>query len=242
MRKLLHPLYALYQICFAWWAGILLAALASLAIGFFGGILKIKNGDYWPAVIWCRLTCWVFLIPVKVVDREKYVEKDQSYVFVANHQGTFDIFVMYGYVMRNFKWMIKDSLRKIPLLGKACEMTDHIYVNRTSPQKDIFRKAINIIRSGKCMAIFPEGTRCRDGKLGAFKKGAFAVANMTQVPVIPVTIQGSYDIMPVGAHFLHWSPVTLTFHAPIKGEGRGSENVDYLMEKSREAIAKTLGE
>lgn len=242
LRKLLHPLYVIYQVCFAWWAALLLVTLASIVIMIFGGYFKIKGADHWPAVIWCRLTCWVFLIPVKVVDREKYVEKGKNYIFAANHQGMFDIFIMYGYVAKRFKWFMKDTLRKVPLLGKACAMTDHIYVNRTTPQKDIFRKAIKIIKNGDSIGIFPEGTRCKNGKLGRFKKGAFVVANMTQAPVIPVSIQGSYDIMPVGGYFFHWSPVILTFHAPIVGESRGSENVEYLMEKSREAIARTLGE
>ena len=62
MRKLLHPLYVLYQFVFAIWAGIFLTMLASLIIWFFGGILKIKNADYYPAIVWCRLMCIVFLI------------------------------------------------------------------------------------------------------------------------------------------------------------------------------------
>jgi 1-acyl-sn-glycerol-3-phosphate acyltransferase len=107
MRKILHPFYVIYQLCFALWAGILLTFLASCAIWFFGGVLKLKNGDYYPAVIWCRLMCYVFLIPVKIVGREENVEKDKNYVFVANHQGMFDIFILYGYIVKNFKWMMK---------------------------------------------------------------------------------------------------------------------------------------
>lgn len=242
LRKILHPFYVIYQVLFAWWVAILLTAITSLLILLFGRYLKIKNGDYYPAVVWCRLTCWLFFIPVKVVDRNKYVEKDKNYIFVANHQGMFDILAMYGYVMKNFKWIMKDALRKVPLLGKACYETGHVFVNRTTPQKDLLRKSINILKSGKSMSIFAEGTRCDDGKLGPFKKGAFVIANMTQKPIIPVTIQGSYDILPKGCRFIHWSPITLTFHAPIECKGRDSENVEYLMRETRAAIAKTLGE
>lgn len=242
LRKILHPLYVLYQVLFAWWIALLLAALAAIFISLFGHYLKIKNGDHTPAVIWCKLTCWVFLIPVKVVDRNKYVKKDQTYIFAANHQGMFDIFVMYGYVMKRFKWIMKDTLRKMPLLGKACEQTGHIYVNRTTPQKDLLRRSISTLKSGTSMGIFPEGTRCDNGKLGRFKKGAFVIANMAQTPIIPVSIQGSYDILPKGCRCLHWSPVTLTFHAPIECKGRDSENVEYMMRETRAAIARTLGE
>ena len=242
MRKILHPFYVIYQLCFALWAGILLTFLASCAIWFFGGVLKLKNGDYYPAVIWCRLMCYVFLIPVKIVGREENVEKDKNYVFVANHQGMFDIFILYGYIMKNFKWMIKKQLRKVPMLGLACEKTDHIFVDRTTPQKDILRKSLNVLKSGKSMAIFAEGTRTDNGKLGKFKKGAFAVANLAQKPIVPIAIQGAYDILPKGCWCAHWSPVTVTFHKPIECIGRDSENVEYLLTESRAAIAKTLGE
>lgn len=242
MRKILHPFYVIYQLCFALWAGILLTFLASCAIWFFGGVLKLKNGDYYPAVIWCRLMCYVFLIPVKIVGREENVEKDKNYVFVANHQGMFDIFILYGYIMKNFKWMIKKQLRKVPMLGLACEKTDHIFVDRTTPQKDILRKSLNVLKSGKSMAIFAEGTRTDNGKLGTFKKGAFAVANLAQKPIVPIAIQGAYDILPKGCWCAHWSPVTVTFHKPIECIGRDSKNVEYLLTESRAAIAKTLGE
>lgn len=241
MRKILHPLYALYQICFAWWVGLLATAITSLVILIFGHYLKIKNGDYYPALVWCRFMCLLFFIPVKVKGREN-VDYSKNHVFVANHQGMFDIFVLYGYINQNFKWMMKDSLRKVPLLGVACEKTDHIFVNRTTPQKDLFRKAQKIIAGGKSMTIFAEGTRSDNGKLGRFKKGAFVVAGLTRADVIPIAIEGSYDILPKGSIFVHWSPVTVTFHKPIEAKGKGSEAVDYLLEETRAAIAKTLGE
>lgn len=242
MRKILHPLYALYQILFAWWVGIIATAITSILIWFFGGILKIKNGDFYPAWVWCRFMCLLFFIPVKVVGREENVRKDKNYIFVANHQGMFDIFLLYAFINKNFKWMMKDSLRKVPLLGVACYKTDHIFVNRTTPQKDIFRKAQKIIKSGLSMSIFAEGTRSDNGKLGRFKKGAFVVANLTQTEIVPIAIDGAYDILPKNCFFAHWSPVTLTFHKPIECQGRGSENVDYLLEETRSVIAKTLRE
>ena len=240
LRKILHPLYILYQVLFAWWAALIVVTITAIIISLFGYRFKIKNADHTPAVIWCRLTCWIFLIPVKVVDRDKYVKKDQNYIFVANHQGMFDVFIMYGYVCKRFKWIMKDTLRKMPLLGRACEQTGHIFVNRSTPQKDLLRKSISILKSGTSMGIFPEGTRCRNGKMNKFKKGAFVIANMTQVPVIPITIDGSYDILPKGCKCLHWSPVTLTFHAPIVCQGRDAENVERMMEEAESVIANTL--
>jgi 1-acyl-sn-glycerol-3-phosphate acyltransferase len=130
----------------------------------------------------------------------------------------------------------------MPLLGKACYDTGHIFVNRETPQKDLLRNSIKILKSGASLGIFPEGTRCRNGKMGKFKKGAFVIANMAQKPVLPITIDGAYNILPKGCKCIHWSPVTLTFHAPVECKGRDSENVDYMMRETRAAIAKTLGE
>ncbi|MBR2319141.1 MAG: 1-acyl-sn-glycerol-3-phosphate acyltransferase [Bacteroidaceae bacterium] len=241
LRKILHPLYVLYQVLFAWWAFILLTIITSIIVIVFGAWLKIKNADHYPAVIWCRLSCWIFLIPVKVVDRDKFVKKDKNYIFVANHQGMFDVITLYAYVLKNYKWIMKDSLRKVPFMGAACAMTEHIFVNRTTPQKDMLRKAINVLKSGKSLTVFAEGTRCLNGKLGRFKKGAFVIANMTQKPIIPITIEGSYDLLPKGCWCLHWSKVTLTFHEEIKCQGRDTENVEYLMRTTRNVIAKDLG-
>lgn len=242
MRKILHPLYVLYQVLFAWWAGILITALTAGIIWIFGGVLKIKNADFYPGWVWCRLMCILFLIPVKVVGRKENVEKDKNYVFVANHQGMFDIFILYAHINKNFKWMMKDALRKVPLLGIACEKTDHVYINRTTPQKDILRKSLKVLKEGKSMTIFAEGTRSNDGRLGRFKKGAFAVANLAQKPVVPIAIDGAYEILPKNTKVVHWAPVTVTFHKPIECIGRNSDNVDYLLDQTRAAIAKTLGE
>ena len=68
LRKILHPFYVLYQVLFAWWIALIVVAITAILISLLGHHLKIKNGDHTPAVIWCKLTCWIFLIPVKVVD------------------------------------------------------------------------------------------------------------------------------------------------------------------------------
>ncbi len=241
MRKILFPLYVLYQVCFAWWIGIIATMITSILILVFGKYIPVKNGDYYPALVWCRFMCLLFLIPVKVKGREN-VDYSKNHIFVANHQSMFDIFALYGYINQNFKWMMKDALRKVPILGKACAETDHIYVNRTTPQKDILRKAQSILKSGKSMTIFAEGTRTATGKLGRFKKGAFVVASLTRSDIIPIAIEGSYDIMPKDAIFMRWSPITVTFHKPIELQGKGSDAVDNLMAETRSVIAKTLGE
>ena len=234
-------LYKIYACCIATPLFILATVIVSLIVAIAAILGDSKYLGYYVPKAWGHFTCWIYFLKVEVKGRE-YIDKNQSYVFLANHQGYLDILLVYGYLGHNFKWMMKKSLRKVPMLGLACEKTDHVFVDRTTPQKDILRKSLNILKSGKSMAIFAEGTRSDNGKLGVFKKGAFVVANMAQKSIIPISIQGAYDILPKGCWCAHWSPVTLTFHEPIECKGRDSENVEYLMRETRAAIAKTLGE
>lgn len=240
MKKILRHFYLLYQLIAYPLAGIA-SALTGISISLFGKYIPIKGGDYWPAVIWSKFMIRIFLLPMTVVGREK-LDPNKNYIFIANHQGSWDIFMMFGYIGRNFKWMMKDSLRKMPFIGQACYDTGHIFVNRDAPQKEIFVKAVKTIKKGTAMGIFAEGTRTRNGRLGKFKKGAFVIADMTQVEVVPIAIQGSYDLLPKKGIFMNWSPLKLTILDPIKPIGKGKENVEYLMTESRAAIAKALGE
>ena len=207
----------------------------------FGKYVHVKGGDYYPAVLWAKFMIRIFLLPMKVVGLEN-LEPDKKYIFVANHQGFWDVFMMFGYLGHNFKWMMKDSLRKMPFVGKGCYDTGHIFVNRESPQKEIFVKAIRILKSGTSLGIFAEGTRTDTGRLGEFKKGAFAIADMTQVEVVPLAIEGSFKLLPKKAFFMNWTPLKITIMKPLAPIGKGKENVEYLMNESRSAIAKALGE
>ena len=215
--------------------------LTGLSMTLFGKYVHVKGGDYYPAVLWAKFMIRIFLLPIKVVGLEN-LEPDKKYIFVANHQGFWDVFMMFGYLGHNFKWMMKDSLRKMPFVGKGCYDTGHIFVNRESPQKEIFVKAIRILKSGTSLGIFAEGTRTDTGRLGEFKKGAFAIADMTQVEVVPLAIEGSFKLLPKKAIFMNWTPLKITIMKPLAPIGKGKENVEYLMTESRSAIAKALGE
>ena len=123
-------LYYIYQICIAVPLFLVLTILTAL-VTIIGSLLGGAHiWGYYPGKIWSQLTCYLLLIPVHVVGREK-LHKHTSYVFVPNHQGAFDIFLIYGFLGRNFKWMMKKSLRKIPFVGKACESAGHIFVERS---------------------------------------------------------------------------------------------------------------
>ena len=111
-------LYRLYQLVVCLPILLLASVLTSLTT-VLGCMLG--NGHFWgyyPGKCWAWLWVRILLLPVKVEGRE-HLKKNQSYVFVANHQGAFDIFLIYGFLGRNFKWMMKKGLRKVPLIGIA---------------------------------------------------------------------------------------------------------------------------
>ena len=159
-------LYNIYQICFALPVLLVLTVLTAL-VTIIGSLLGGAHfWGYYPGKIWSQLICYLLLIPVKINGREK-LHKRTSYVFVPNHQGSFDIFLIYGFLGRNFKWMMKKSLRKIPFVGKACESAGHIFVDRSSPKKVLatMRQAEASLKDGVSLVVFPEGARTFTGHM-----------------------------------------------------------------------------
>ena len=236
-------IYYAYQLCIALPIGIVVTILAALltAIG-----CSLGGGHFWgyyPAHLWARIVLFLLLIPVKVEGREN-LEARQSYVFVANHQGAFDIFLIYGYLNRNFKWMMKYQLRRIPLVGWACAKARHIFVDKRGPKKIMatYQAARQTLQGGTSVTVFPEGARSFTGHMGSFKRGAFALADELQLPVVPLTINGSFNILPRqrGVTFVTWHRLSLTIHAPIYPVGQGSDNIEATKNQAYDSVMSAL--
>ena len=216
-------LYRLYQLLIALPIIIIATTLTAIVtiIGCTFG--KARTWGYYPAMVWSRLMCWVMLLPVKVEGRE-LLDKKQSYVFVANHQGSYDIFLIYGFLGRSFRWMMKKSLRNIPLVGKACESAGHIFVDKSGPKAihKTYEQGRKVLQNGVSLVVFPEGARTFTGHMAKFRRGAFGLADELQLPVVPVTIDGSFDVLPrqKGLNFVTWHRLRLVIHAPLSPESR----------------------
>ena len=163
---------------------------------------------------------------------------------MANHQGAFDIFLVYGYLNRNFKWMMKYQLRQIPVVGYTCAKAHHIFVDKRGPKKikASYDAARETLKDGISLTVFPEGARTFTGHMGVFKRGAFALADELQLPVVPLTINGSFDIMPRmrDMHFANWHPLTLTIHQPIYPVGQGPENIEAIKNQAYDAVMSAI--
>lgn len=236
-------IYHIYQLCIA--APLIIVATILCALTTIIGCTlgKPRFWGYWPGRVWSIVVCRLLLLPIEVEGREK-LDKKSSYVFVANHQGAMDIFLIYGFLGRNFKWMMKKSLKEIPLVGYACQKAGFVFIDRKNPRTTIesIQQARNILTHGMSLMVFPEGTRTFDGYMQPFNKGAFFLADKLHLPVVPITIDGSYDVLPrnKGVGFVARHKMRLVIHDIIPPMKRGADNMSELSRKSFDAINSAL--
>lgn len=213
MKLLLYRIFQLFVTLPVVVATTVVTGLITIIGSWCGGS---RWWGYWPAHAWARICLAACLVRVKVRGRGN-IDPSTSYVFVANHQGAFDIFAIYGYLNHNFKWMMKKGLLKFPVIGASCAAAGHIFVDNSSPAaiRRTMGKAERTLSGGMSLVVFPEGSRTFTGKMRPFHKGAFQLAMEFQLPVVPVTIDGAFDIMPRTAWLPRWGTIQLTIHKPI---------------------------
>ncbi len=241
MRKILYFLYQPYK----WLIFIPYLTGSTIFFGFLTVILlPITNPKITSLIcgkIWSRLNGYFTPMFVRVSGNEN-IDSAQSYVIVSNHQSQYDIFVLYGWLKVDFKWVMKHELRKIPGLGIGCEKVGHIFIDRSNHERALasLNEAKKKIVNGTSVIFFPEGTRSMDGVMMPFKKGAFKMALDLGLPVLPVTIIGSKNILPAGTMKLFPGRVRLVIHAPVAVEGYNDENIQELMDRVHGIIESAL--
>lgn len=238
----MNLLYKTYSFCIALPLFVVLTILVSTTVSVAAFLGDTKYVSYYVPKFWSKCACWFFLINVKVEGREN-IKKEESYVFLANHQGYYDIFLVYGYLGHNFKWMMKDYLKKIPFVGYACIKSKQIYVGDSiSAINKAVQQARETLQGGMSMVIFPEGTRTYTGKMGSFKRGSFMLANEIGLPIVPITINGSYDVFSRKAKSVSKGTLTLTIHKPITSEERKGKASKVVMQEVFDIINGGLEE
>ena len=215
MKYVLRPFYWLWQYLIAW---PLLVVLTVVPAVFTVCTVFWKNAEFVHKVqqFWSRSFFWLMFLPVSV-DGQEHIVPGQSYVFVANHQSMFDVWLVYGWLPVIFKWLMKAELRKVPFVGTGCKAAGHIFIDRRSTKaameslKEVEKQLVN----GVCTVIFPEGTRSLNGEVGRFKRGAFQIAWDLGLPIIPLSLDGCYEVLPKGKPFVYRAPVHMHIGEPI---------------------------
>lgn len=187
---------------------------------------------------WARFTLICADTTVEVCGKENIPSRPA--IFMANHSSFFDVFAILGHHDTQFRWIVKKELFRIPVLGLAMQRTGCISIDRDNHASAI--KSIDLaaerVRSGISIFIFPEGTRSEDGTIQyPFKKGGFHLALRSGVPVVPIAIIGSRDILPKGGVIIKPGTIRLVIGKPIYPE---RHNVASLMEETFNAIEQSL--
>jgi 1-acyl-sn-glycerol-3-phosphate acyltransferase len=233
----------------AWAAGHFLYFVLST---FTGAVLAIatfpfdRSGD--SVIVLARLWSRLLLATARVkvtVHMHGTLQPGQPYVFVANHQSSVDIWTLYVALPVKLRFIAKKQLGQIPLFGWAMAAGRFIFIDRqnSAAARRSIKRAAERIRDGSSVAIFPEGTRSRDGLLGPFKKGGFHLASEAGVPIVPVAIRGALEIMPRGSLLVRRGHVHVDVGEPVP-TGTMSSMLERtaLIERVRAQIAGMSGQ
>lgn len=188
------------------------------------------------AKIWALSTVTPFF-KIKFEGLENLPPRDFPAVYVSNHQSFLDIYTLLT-LGRSFKFISKTAIFLYPVVGWAMFLMGCVPLKRMDSRSQLqtLKRCTELVRKGGSVFFFPEGTRSRDGKLGAFKKGAFSIAAKVGVPVVPITLIGTGKIMPPGMEgILNTGSVKVVIHPPIEGN-----NADALCTEARNVIAHEL--
>lgn len=241
MKKLLIILYQPYK----WLVFLPFLAINTIFFGILAIVLSLvvnqKTGSFVGGAIWSRINSALTPMFVKTYGREK-INKNQSYVIVANHQSSYDIFLVYGWLGIDFKWVMKKELEKVPGIGFGSKAVGHIFIDRSSTKAALesINKAKAKIRNGTSVLFFPEGTRSKNGALGRFKKGAFNFAFELNLPILPITITGTEKILPSNSINILPGKVQLVVHDPVDINQYNKDEMDKLMEDVKDIISSGL--
>ncbi|MDF1614539.1 lysophospholipid acyltransferase family protein [Desulfurivibrio dismutans] len=175
-----------------------------------------------------RVICRASGVEVEVAGLER-LDAGRTYIFAANHQSQFDIFVLQGYLAFDFRWLAKKELFQIPLFGWAMRRAGYIAVDRSNGRRAMvsLNEAANEIAAGTSVVIFPEGTRSADGRMQAFKAGGMVLAIKSQVEIVPMAIIGTHEILAKGRLLPKPGRVMIRLGEPIRA-------ADYTMKQKNE--------
>lgn len=213
----------------------------SLSIIFAALMIPGGNAAHRLARMWGRSLLIISGVRVQVEGLEK-IDPHQAYVFAANHQSQFDIFVLLAHLPIQFRWLAKKELFRIPIFGLAMKGAGYISIDRSN-RKEAFRSidlAAARIREGTSIVIFPEGTRSLDGRLKSFKKGGFHLAIKAKRPIVPVSISGTFSILPKKGFKLTPKNARLFIGEPVPTEDVTANERGWLISEIRRRIQEHL--
>lgn len=199
-----------------------------------------KTPVWWAHSWWSPGVLWLAGVKLKVEGLEK-VDFSKPYVFVSNHQSFMDIACVIAALPTRLHFVAKQELKKFPFIGQYMVAMGMIFIDRKNINKAVesLQKAGKLVKAGKSVIAFPEGTRTKDGTIGVFKKGPFLLAAEAGVQIIPIRIEGARKVWPAERVYLTPGEITVTIGKPIDTLGVDKKNVGDFC-KSVQATIEAL--
>lgn len=225
--------------------GLLCVVLATLVFG--SAVIVIAH--FWPRSSWVtsimRLWARVFLIATATrvhVEGVEHIDPGRSYVFSGNHISNIDIPVMISRIPVSVRFLAKQELFRVPVLGRAMRAIHMVETDRAAgpgAHRAINEQVSRVVTAGLSLVIYPEGTRSKDAEMKPFKKGAFRIAIDNGLPIVPVTITGSERVWRPGSRLILGGRVRLVIHEPIPTEGLTTADIAGLRDRLEGIVAAT---
>ncbi|MDR2233645.1 MAG: 1-acyl-sn-glycerol-3-phosphate acyltransferase [Tannerella sp.] len=243
MLRILYFLYFWLLVAPLFLVATILTALTTIVGCMLGGE---RIFSFYPGMLWSKIACYLTLCPVRIKGKE-HLKKNQSYVFVSNHQSAYDIFLIYGFIGVPIKWMMKKGLGKIPLVGAACRAAGFIFVDNSSSvsARRSIAEAKSKLKNGASLVVFPEGSRTHTGKMGRFRKGAFQLAIDQHLPLVPITLNGPYKVMASNSFRIFPHLMEMVIHPPVVADAAKFTDLKDLQQFANEVrtvVASALWE
>jgi len=200
---------------------------------------KAAQGRWFRTVsrTYSRISFGFFGIRVAMRGRER-VDPAKPYVFMSNHVSHADSPALALTILHPLHWVFKKELGRIPVFGWVLRSGGQVMVDRSSPEKarEVLSEALAGLSGNNSILIYPEGTRSRDGKLQPFKKGGFRMAVSAGLPIVPVKVSGSRDVVAADTLRIRPGTITVELFPPIETAGRTVDDIPALMQQVRSAM------
>ena len=221
-----------------WYAYTVVMGTLALLVWPFDRTGKMQH---WCARWWCRLVAWSIFARIRLYGAEN-LRPGRPYVYIANHSSLIDTPALFAYLPYPFRIMAKRELFWLPFMGWYLAAAGHFPIDRRDARRTArsIRAVIDGVRSGHSLAVFPEGTRTRDGRLQTFKPGAFKIAVKAAVPIVPITIRGAFELLPRTTLAPTPGRIDVIVGTPIDTSEYDERSLPALIERTKDVIQTTL--